>query len=445
MSLRSLSLTQLFNLRKLEIHNCTNVIPVLKSNSIQTLIIQNCGIASADLYLENLEVLSLCHNELLQIKLNCPKLKDLNVSYNKNILSIWQLSENKSLTKLQCQDGHTLSGLQTMINLQFLDMSKNLRVDISQISHLTHLTQLGLFGCKLKNIEGLQSLTLLIELYMSSNIGLDISPIKQLVNLQKLHLSCCQFSNTQHLQYLTNLEELDLSFNENIDISTVKYLVKLKHIDLNGCKLKDVATLSTLTNLNTIMLQSSLIRDFMCLKQLVNWKTLQNSNNVVVNIAQLQNYSHIKWLYLDSCNIFEISALRSLNSLLTLDLSTNNIVSLGPLKNLKQLTDLNVENNYVSDFHPIEQHPNFELYQIENQNQASLQIIKLDDNMQLIDNAIIQLRKTQFNRRIWIDTKSVILQMTIFQHIQLLQQQHQAFMNKCCFYFNILNSLENFQ
>jgi internalin A len=86
----------------------------------------------------------------------------------------------------------------------------------------------------ISDISNLSSLTNLKYLYLWGNKITDISPLSTLTNLRSLRLRDNDIQDFSPLQYLTNLEALDISLYNRCDISFAKSLVNLKRIVLDG-------------------------------------------------------------------------------------------------------------------------------------------------------------------------------------------------------------------
>ena len=105
--------------------------------------------------------------------------------------------------------------------------------DVSGLSHLASLTELGIFG--------------------RSEVA-DISALAKLQNLYLLSLSHSQVSDIEPLRRLTKLERLYLADTPVADIGPLENLKRLRNLDLSNTQVEDVRPLAGLENLRRIEL-----------------------------------------------------------------------------------------------------------------------------------------------------------------------------------------------
>ncbi|CAL6092364.1 leucine-rich_repeat domain-containing protein [Hexamita inflata] len=220
---------------------------------------------------------------------------------------------------------NSLGGLQDMINLKFLDLSHN---DIENISVL---------GQNLKYLESLYIGHNKIQLNNPDNI----SALKNLIDLKCLGLNCNNIQDISSLIFLLNLEKIVLSNNQISDISVLKTLTSLKEVDLSY----------------------NSINNFYYIKYLINLKKLS----------------------LGFCNLIDISFLKTLTNLQDIYMEENMIVNISALKGMN-LNSLNLMENRIRLFTEIENHDNFELYQIEGQQEATPELLIQSQNLAAIFN-----------------------------------------------------------
>jgi internalin A len=125
------------------------------------------------------------------------------------------------------------------------------------------VTGLGLFGCKINNLNRI------------------ISPLKELINLMTLDLRDKQLSDISPLKDLMNLTTLRLNRNKIIDISPLKELTKLTSLDLRANQLRDISPLNKLTKLTSLDLAANKLNDISPLKELTNLTKLDLGFNPI--------------------------------------------------------------------------------------------------------------------------------------------------------------------
>jgi hypothetical protein len=104
-----------------------------------------------------------------------------------------------------------ISGLESFINLESLDLSFHAITDITPLSGLKKLTSLSLSGNPINDIEPLAELTSLKVLTLSGCAAQDYSALSELVNLNLLMLDNSALTDVSPLASLTNLKYLHLA------------------------------------------------------------------------------------------------------------------------------------------------------------------------------------------------------------------------------------------
>ena len=240
-------------------------------------------------------------------------------------------AEMANLTSLQSRynDIRQLTGLESAINLETLDLYGNAVSDISALAALTQLTTLNLgYNRQISDVSALAALTQLTTLDLSSNAVSDISA----------------------LAALTQLTTLNLGYNRQIsDISALAALTRLTRLYLSSNAVSDISALAALTRLTDLYLSSNAVSDISALAALTQLTRLDLSNNVVSDISALAALTRLTDLYLSSNAVSDISALAALTQLTTLNVSNNVVSDISALAALTQLTTLNVSNNAISD------------------------------------------------------------------------------------------------
>jgi Leucine-rich repeat (LRR) protein len=136
-----------------------------------------------------------------------------------------------------CQEGYVVDEENRVVGLN-LSEKESTKIP-HEISKLSHLIVLMLWG---------------------NNI-VDISPIKELRNLKILFLIMNQISDISVLKDLSNLTKLNLSYNQISDISVLKSLSNLTLLDLSRNKISDISVLKDLSNLTKLYLSNNQISD----------------------------------------------------------------------------------------------------------------------------------------------------------------------------------------
>ncbi|CAL6018391.1 leucine-rich_repeat domain-containing protein [Hexamita inflata] len=202
--LQSLQFIGFLNINNLEIQDCKNMIPQLKSQTINQLTIKYCHVQSMqDFELENLKVLVLTNLDQ-------------------------QFSLAQEIVKYQ------------QLNLLCLH---NLKVDLNFLAQLTNITQLDLQLCKIHSTKALQSLVNLVEVHLSFNENIDITTLQHLTKLNILSLRQCCLVNLDSLQPLTQLQELNIMVNQIVYIMPLAGLKQLSKLQAGNNKIIDIISM----------------------------------------------------------------------------------------------------------------------------------------------------------------------------------------------------------
>ena len=113
----------------------------------------------------------------------------------------------------------SLEGLDTAVNLQYLDLCGNSIEDLDPIKDLREVEYLNLSKNMLRDIQALRGYRQLLRLDISRNnlYTMDISAIAGMINLEELNL---ERSKVDNLVYLENAKKLHKLY---ISIETVSY------------------------------------------------------------------------------------------------------------------------------------------------------------------------------------------------------------------------------
>lgn len=203
-----------------------------------------------------------------------------------------------------------IENLDSNVNLEHLELYQNLLKKVDNISHLTKLTNLDLSFNKIRSCESLGS---------------------------------CQFEN---------LERLYLSSNKISDIEGVFHFKKLTLLELGSNRIRAMPLeLGQLVNLQQLWLGKNRITSFSipplpALRHL----SLQNNRLEVWEPSFFQNVSGLTHLYLGHNNLPDLpDEFSLLTDLKELDLAKNAITLVRPFPKLKNLEELWMNDNQITD------------------------------------------------------------------------------------------------
>jgi len=197
---------------------------------------------------------------------------------------------------------------------------------------LTGITSLDLQWQSISNLTGMESVLDLTYLNLHGNSVSDVGPLAGLIGLQDLRLGYDagagnSVSNLTPLAGLTNMTELWLHDIDVADLSPLTGMGKVWNLQLAGNSICDVEPLGVMTNL--IMLHLG--------------------DNQITNAAPLGSLTRLGGLGLIGNSITNIDFLTNLTGMTTLMLGDNQIVDIDPLAGLTNLIELGLENNPVTN------------------------------------------------------------------------------------------------
>lgn len=242
------------------------------------------------------------------------------------------LADTKGIYRISLPSGvGSLSDLQYLTNLEYLDAKKQDLKDITAIGKLTGLR----------------------VLYLQRNQISDLSPLKKLKKLQILSLNGNQITSVASLSGLSDLQELYLAENNLSDISALSKLKTLKILNLGTNSITNINSLSGLKKLSVLYLDKNKISDLKPLSKLTALTQLYLPENKVTSISALKGLKKLRILSLNRNTVTDLTPLAQLISMEKLYLKNNKIADITPLKGLTGLKELYLKGNKISDFSPV--------------------------------------------------------------------------------------------
>lgn len=195
------------------------------------------------------------------------------------------------------------------------------------------------------DIDGLESLIELQSLDLSNNQISEIKGLEKLVNLRTLKLECNQISEIKGLKDLTNLTFLRLRKNQISEIKGIEALINLTYLDLSFNKIKEIKNLDTLIKLTILELKNNNLQEIKGLNTLEKLEELDLSSNQITEIKGFENLINLKALWLGKNFITEVKGLEDLTNLSSLTLNGNPITKVKDFKIFKKINNLYLPNH----------------------------------------------------------------------------------------------------
>ncbi|PAT02695.1 hypothetical protein CI105_01675 [Candidatus Izimaplasma bacterium ZiA1] len=344
--------------------------------------------------LKNIQKISLVDTHVVSIDSfkNLSKVNELTISNTKTLQSVTGVEEMTKLEYLDLSDNGIVNveDLDQLVNLKELRLNNNEMISFPSISNLIYLETLilddnnivslsndlsGLIGLKtfsaknnkIVEISALDTLTSLELLDLSNNnlgaVGDEISPdfssLSSAPNLRELYLNDNNLTSIGGLSDKNlPLKILHLQNNEISDISPISGFTNLEELVLFNNLIDDITEISGMTSLVEINLSDNLIVDFEGLLQIPNIEFVNLSNNLVEEIPDITQWAHIVSINLDSNHLKDTSLVKGSLTLEELILTNNGLESLKGISDLPELRTLLLNRDTDALDFEIEDRPN---------------------------------------------------------------------------------------
>lgn len=309
----------------------------------------------------------------------------------------------------------------------------DVEIILSQLAMMTHIDDLDLSGCNLKDLSVLAKLPHLRHLSLEfCSVQMGFSGLKELKNLESLNLGSTDFNEFEVLSSLKSLNTLSL---DRTSISSTKTLGKvletlpIKDLNLSHTFIKDLSFLSKLSSLESLYLEMIPTTEFSSLKSLQNPEKLvelylkgsrpkdlsflQNLTGLrrlglgatgIGDLYSLKNSHSLRWIEIENNQITDLSPLMGNRSLYYLNASNNKIKKTGGLSLLSFLTELHLDHNFIGELDSFDGLINLKHLNLSHnhlRNIAQLRPLTSLDELDLSDNriedisALVELKKLQ--------------------------------------------------
>lgn len=290
-------LVRLPYLQSLTIENSTasSFQPLSSLAQLKNLNIRGCVLSSIDLTvisaLPNLEHLTLSDCSLSNIEplSNSPHLVSLDLSQNA-IRDVTPLSFMENLTKLDLSNNAltNISPLSALTSLQELNVSYNSLSSIAPLSTCTSLTNLNAAANQIDQLIAFPDSNLQ-QLDLSNNLLIDINVLAEMTALTNLDISQNLLTDISALSALSQLEVFRFSRNEIAELPSWNATCALTAIDGSYNKLTSVAVLKGLSRLNRVNFDYNSISNVTPLADCRNLIQVDIFGNPVSDVSKLKD------------------------------------------------------------------------------------------------------------------------------------------------------------
>ncbi|MGX6443809.1 leucine-rich repeat domain-containing protein [Neobacillus sp. K501] len=179
-------------------------------------------------------------------------------------------------------------------------------------SDLEQIVSLDLYEKGISDLTGIEKLVNLEWLELSYNQIVDLTPLTQLSKLDALDLTGNPITDGRPLGQISSLTSLDLGSVKIKDFSFLKNLQKLDSLRLDDNQLENIEFLSGMENLVGLTLYDNNISDLNTILSLSNLEFLELKNNPIVDLAGIEGLQKLMILDLRLTQITNISAVEQL-------------------------------------------------------------------------------------------------------------------------------------
>ncbi|KAJ3323997.1 phosphatidyl inositol kinase [Boothiomyces sp. JEL0866] len=198
-----------------------------------------------------------------------------------------------------------INGLDTLINLEELDLYDN-RIDkIEGLNHLVKLRHLDLSFNRIRKIENIENLVELTDLYFVSNKISKIEGLDTLTNLVSLELGANRIRVIENLDSLVNLKQLWVGKNKITSFAGLSNLKSLNLLSIQSNRISEISGISEMAELNEIYLSHNALKEIGPLPP--NITTLDVGNNRIEHLTNLEHLETLEelWASYNQLNSFE--------------------------------------------------------------------------------------------------------------------------------------------
>ena len=241
-----------------------------------------------------------------------------------------------------------LSGLESAVNLTYLNLGNNAISDVSPLSAMTRLARLTLSGNPIYDIAPLARLDALESVYLGHTNVRDLSPLTGLTRLYHLSLAGLEISDLSPLLRMSRLTDLQLDGVTSADLDVISGLTRLEDLELVRSGLVDLSPMASLRTLQNLNVLGNPIKDLSPLSGLARLTHLNANDALVSDLAPLSRLN-LSRLSLDRNEISDISALSRQVGMFRLDIAGNAITDISALRRMTRMQWLSMQRNAISD------------------------------------------------------------------------------------------------
>lgn len=217
--------------------------------------------------------------------------------------------------------------------------------ELTAIGSLVGLQKLSLADCGLSTVTPLQQLNGLTYLDLNDNSVRNITPLSGMTMLQQLHMRGNALVSLDAMSNLVKLEVLDISYNSIRSLAPITGCTALKELNVEHNRISTTAELGGFLNLISLNLKQNDLEEVTALSAYTKLQFLNIASNNLTDISSLSGLKELMQLDFSYNQVKELPAFDSTSSLVSINGSHNLIEDLKPLSGLKQLNTVSMDYN----------------------------------------------------------------------------------------------------
>ncbi|MBL7926766.1 MAG: DUF4173 domain-containing protein [Bacteroidia bacterium] len=287
-------------------------------------------------------------------------------NYNHIAKQVDVLAKNKfSELHLSNQGIETLKPIESLKNIQYLDVSHNPWKQEADLSSFKFLKNLNISYTQLDTLDSLPILNHLQTLNISGLENLQFQKLNRWKNVTSVDASKTNLTSIKQLPLWPKLTGLILAENEISDLNDLVRYKNLHMLDLSNA-LAQTQTLPVLPTLDTLNLsnnqgamQNASLLDYLPFNNLKNLNLSFNKiKHFPVSSNQLQQKASLCLslleLNLSNNEMGSLTGLQSFSNLVSLNVADNKLTDISDIASLNHLKILNLNNNrYLKQLEPV--------------------------------------------------------------------------------------------
>lgn len=301
----------------------------------------------------NIELHQLVLNDLSPI-VNFPNLKNLYLHCTCNVEDIDCLAELRQLENIALYDTNikNIDIFSALTNLKQISIDGGQIEDLTPLSGFKSLTGINFRNNLIKDISSLESNDNLQFLLLDSNRLTDVSVINNFKNLISLGLGGNEIKDVSSLENLNQLRYLNL-LNNSIEVLNLNCEESLDCLYIQENNLKNLSFLEGYDKLKILNISQNPIDSYFPVTQLKGLEVLFSDGIRCEDVDKNQFLSQIKYLHLAGCGLTNLNFLRNQKEIIQINLNNNQISDVSVLCQFYNIRNILLKNNQLSEVFPL--------------------------------------------------------------------------------------------